>query len=147
VKRIFIMSSISAALMVGSLIASAQTPPPDPSAPATTAAEQNHADSNDTSKGKDLVGDSKPAAADSLKSPATVGQDKAAGNNLVGENKGQAQTSENGRPDFQTLDVKKRGYVTAEDVKSHAWLKDNFSKCDSNHDGHLTQPEYARCVQ
>ena len=49
------------------------------------------------------------------------------------------------RPDFDTLDTGKKGKLTAHDVKSHQWLSKHFSKCDLNHDGHLTQDEYANC--
>jgi len=145
-KRTLIKSSLSIALLTLTFVASAQTPPADPSAPAPTAAQENHADENDASKGQDLVGTKKPTAANPLKSPPTVGQDEAAGNNLVGDNKGQmASASEH--PDFQTLDVKKRGYLMVADVKKQPWITKNFSKCDGDSDGHLTAPEYALCAK
>ena len=145
-KRILVISSLAAALMAGSFIVSAQAPPSDPAQPAPNPAQQNHTDSNDQSKGQDLVGDRKPTTANSLNSPATVGQDKTSGNNLVGENKGQVQNSGNVHPDFRTLDVKKRGYLTTDDVKGEVWLSSNFSRCNSSRDGHLTAHEYALCL-
>ena len=49
------------------------------------------------------------------------------------------------RPDFKTLDVNTRGYLTADDVKANRWLAANFSRCDANHDGRLSQQEFANC--
>lgn len=48
-------------------------------------------------------------------------------------------------PDFLTLDTNNHGYLTADDVKHNKWLSSNFARCDVNHDGHLTQQEYANC--
>lgn len=145
-KRMFVMSSLTAALLTVSFAAWAQTPPADPSAPAPTAAQENHADENDASKGQDLVGTKKPTPADPLKSPPSVGHDKSSGNNLVGDNKGQMPTAGE-HPEFQTLDVKKRGYLMVADVKKQPWITENFSKCDGNSDGRLTAPEYALCAR
>jgi len=69
------------------------------------------------------------------KSPPTVGYDKASGNNLVGDNKGQMPTAGE-HPEFQTLDVKKQ-----------PWITESFSKCDGNSDGRPTAPEYAVCAR
>jgi hypothetical protein len=48
-------------------------------------------------------------------------------------------------PDFKTLDVSNRGYLTADDVAHNKWLSINFSRCDANHDGRLSQQEFANC--
>jgi|HubBroStandDraft_6_1064221.scaffolds.fasta_scaffold804470_2 hypothetical protein len=48
-------------------------------------------------------------------------------------------------PDFLTLDINNHGYLTADDVKHNKWLSSNFARCDVDHDGHLTQQEYANC--
>jgi hypothetical protein len=48
-------------------------------------------------------------------------------------------------PDFAALDQNNRGYLTMDDVKYNPWLSSNFSRCDTNHDGHLSQQEYANC--
>ena len=141
-------ASLLPALLFASFAASAQTPPADETSPPPTAAQENQKDPNDPSKGQDLVGDKEPTPQSAMKSPPTVGQDKNAGNNLVGDNKGMMQNSAMaGLPDFQTLDVQKRGYLMAGDVAQQPWLKQNFSKCDANSDGHLTAPEYTACVK
>jgi hypothetical protein len=95
-------------------------------APATTG--------QDKSTGNNMVGGGqKPSG---TTSQPTTGQDKSSGNDMVGQST---------RPDFKTLDTKGNGYVTAHDVKSNKWLSKNFSKCDTDHDGHLSQQEYASC--
>ena len=48
-------------------------------------------------------------------------------------------------PDFKTLDVNNRGYLTSDDVAPNRWLASNFSRCDANHDGRLSQQEFANC--
>lgn len=48
-------------------------------------------------------------------------------------------------PDFKTLDVSNRGYLTSDDVAHDRWLSANFSRCDANHDGRLSQQEFANC--
>jgi len=95
-------------------------------APATTG--------QDKSTGNNMVGGSqKPSGTTSQPS---AGQDKSSGNDMVGQST---------RPDFKTLDTKGNGYVTTHDVKSNKWLSKNFAKCDTDHDGHLSQKEYANC--
>jgi hypothetical protein len=106
---------------------------------------QNPPAHQDTTKGNDVVGNPQPPPANPLATSPTTGQDKSTGNDLVGANKGQAQDTRQMRPDFDTLDTGKKGYLTAHDVKSHQWLSKHFTKCDLNHDGHLTQDEYANC--
>jgi len=108
--------------------------------PAQPTGEQtNHKDPADTSKGQDLVN---PKATDT--NPTTVGQDKSTGNNLV---QPKDKTMAMGvQPDFKTIDMKNRGYVLASEVRT-PWLKDNFSKCDTNGDGKVTQQEYAICTK
>lgn len=148
-KRMLAASALPALLAV-SFLASAQTPPPEETAPPSTAAQENQKDPNDPSKGQDLVGDKEPTPPSAVKSPPTTGQDKSTGNNLVGDNKGQMQNSQGMtgvHPDFQMLDVKKQGYVMAGDVAQQPWLKANFGKCDANSDGRLTAPEYTACTK
>jgi hypothetical protein len=99
----------------------------------------------DTTKGNDVVGNPQPPPGNPLATPPTTGQDKSTGNNLVEANKGQAQDTSEMRPDFDALDAGKKGYLTAHDVKSNQWMSKHFTKCDLNHDGHLTQDEYANC--
>ena len=99
----------------------------------------------DTTKGNDLVGSPQPPPANPLSSPPTIGQDKSTGNNLVGPNQGQVNATPQMRPDFDSLDSGKKGYLTAHNVKSHRWLSKNFKKCNLSHDGHLTRDEYNNC--
>jgi hypothetical protein len=68
------------------------------------------------------------------------------GNDLVsGDNRTDRETGTH--PAWKTMDIHKSGYLTAEDVKSHQWLSKNFARCDSNHDGHLTETEYGSCSE
>lgn len=144
-KRTLLISSIAATLTVASFIALAQAPAADSAQPTTNApAQKSYTDPNDPSKGQDLVNEAKTPAVN----PATVGQDKTTGNDLVAEKKdGSTLDATAERPDFQTLDVKKRGYLTADDVSSQVWLSKNFARCNSGHDGHLTSQEYAKCLK
>jgi hypothetical protein len=132
-KRTLLMSSLVAALLVASFSASAQAPAANSGQPAAAPAQKSYTDPNDPSKGQDLVSDAKTPATN----PATVGQDKTTGNNLVPGK----------HPDFQTLDVKKLGYLTADDVSGQVWLSKNFARCNVSHDGHLTSQEYAECLK
>jgi hypothetical protein len=145
-KRTLLMSSIAATLMVASFIASAQAPASDSAQlAAAEPAQKTYTDPNDPSKGQDLVSEAKTP----LENPATVGQDKSTGNNLVPEKK-DGQPSLNAaveRPDFNTLDAKKLGYLTADDVSNQVWLSKNFARCNVSHDGHLTSQEYAKCLK
>jgi hypothetical protein len=111
----------------------------DPSAMPPTSTQ------GDTTKGNKVVGDPQPAREDPMATTPTAGQDKATGNDLVSSDKSQMQKGAGTRPDFSTLDTKSNGYLTAHDVKSNKWLAKNFARCDSDHDGHLSQQEYANC--
>jgi hypothetical protein len=107
-----------------------------------SAAKANKKDPSDPSKGQDLV-NPKPTDSDAMKSPPTVGHDKSTGNNLVGsDNTGRMQQGT--RPDFKAIDAKNHGYVMSSEVHD-PWLKQNFSKCDTDGDGKVTQAEYATC--
>jgi hypothetical protein len=88
----------------------------------------------DKSSGNNMVGGSQKPSGTS--SQPSTGQDKSSGNDMVGQST---------RPDFKTLDTKNNGYVTAQDVKSNKWASKNFARCDTDHDGHLSQKEYAAC--
>jgi len=39
-----------------------------------------------------------------------------------------------------------KGYITQQDAQRDSWLGAHFSACDANHDGKLTQQEYAQCT-
>jgi hypothetical protein len=143
-KRTLLMSSIAATLMVASFIASAQAPASAQPA-AADPAQKSYTDPKDPSKGQDLVSDAKTPATN----PATIGQDKTTGNNLVPGKKdgGPMLDAATERPDFQTLDVKKLGYLTTDDVSNQVWLSKNFARCNTSHDGRLTSQEYAKCLK
>lgn len=143
-KRTILMSSLALALMAGSLIASAQTPATDSAQPAAVPAQASHTDPSDPSKGQELTGDQKQQPADA---PATAGQNKATGNNLVGKNEAKMNGAEAVHPSFQTMDVKKQGYLTVADASGHEWLTKNFARCNSSHDGRLTAKEYEACLK
>jgi hypothetical protein len=48
---------------------------------------------------------------------------------------------------FNTLDATHKGFLNPTDVRSNQFLSSNFSKCDTNGDGKLTQSEVTLCMQ
>lgn len=40
-----------------------------------------------------------------------------------------------------------KGYVTQQDSQRDSWLASHFARCDTNHDGKLSQQEYTQCMQ
>jgi len=142
-KSTYLTPVAYAALLIGCAIANAQTSNP-PADQASTAPVSNQAD---TTKGNNLVG---TTPADQTATPPSAGQDKSSGNDLVspdsnGGTHGSIKLASAARPDFDTLDVKKTGALTADDVKGNTWLSTNFTRCDTNHDGKLSSEEYAAC--
>jgi hypothetical protein len=103
-------------------------------------------DTADTTKGNNLVG---TTPADQMSTPPSTGQNKATGNDLVSPkgdaSQGSAKQVAASHPDFNTLDTKKKGTLTTDDIKGNKWLKTNFARCDSDHDGSLSREEYAAC--
>jgi hypothetical protein len=132
-----IKTLITMALLSISLTGVAQTTD-QPAQPSTTP-QTNHKDPADPSKGQDLVN---PATSKDT-NPATVGQDKSSGNNLV-DPKMKSQMATGMRPDFKTIDKKNHGYVMASEA-SNPWLKENFAKCDADGNGKVTKSEYETC--
>jgi hypothetical protein len=142
-KSLYLTPVACAALFFGCTIANAQTSPDTSSDKSSMAPMSNSAD---TTKGNSLTG---TTPADQVSTPPTAGQDKSSGNDLVGQ-KGDANQSgvrqvAASHPDFSTLDTKKKGTLTADDVKGNKWLKSNFARCDSDHDGTLSREEYVAC--
>lgn len=141
-KFIYLTPVTYAALLFGCAIANAQTSnlPPNQS---STAPVSNQAD---TTKGNDLVG---TTPKDQTATPPSAGQDKSSGNDMVSPNDKATHSgmklASAARPDFNTLDVAKRGALTADDVKGDKWLNENFTRCDTNHDAMLSREEYASC--
>jgi hypothetical protein len=125
-----------------SCAAFAQTTPPTNGAPVTQQAPKS-TDPQDKSQGQDVSGNPQPPTSHTMQTPQSTGQNSGTGNNLVGGNSGQMANAQ--RTEFGMLDTNKRGYVTSDDAKNDQWLKSNFAKCDSNHDGHVTSAEYAAC--
>jgi hypothetical protein len=114
------------ALLFGCTIANAQSAATPPSDRWDAAPMSSHVD---TAMGNNLVRTA-PADQVSPKSDADRGGVK------------QASAA---RPDFNTLDTKKKGTLTSDDVKSNKWLRTNFARCDSDHDGTMSREEYAAC--
>ena len=142
-KSLYLTPVACAALFFGGAIANAQTSPNTPSDKSSTAPMSN---SSGTTKGNNLTG---TTPADQVSTPPTAGQDKSTGNDLVGPNgdanRSSVRQAAASRPDFNTLDTKKKGALTADDIKANKWLRTNFARCDSDHDGTLSREEYAAC--
>jgi hypothetical protein len=49
------------------------------------------------------------------------------------------------RPNFSTLDRNGLGYVTQRDAAGNVWLQQNFSTCDTDHNGQVSSAEYSAC--
>lgn len=47
--------------------------------------------------------------------------------------------------DFDTVDTHKRGYLTSRDVESDDYVRANFDKCNTSHNGHMSREEYDHC--
>jgi hypothetical protein len=128
--KAFMAATLMAATVTGFAQSGEQTAQP------ATNPQTNHKDPADKSKGQDLVSPATPTSSN----PATVGQDKSTGNNLV-------QPKAMGvRPDFKTIDTKNHGYVLASEATT-PWLKQNFTKCDADSDGKVTKAEYEMCAK
>src|SRR5579863_6434109 len=127
----FLTAAACAALLCAGPIASAQNSTP-----------------GSNSNGNNLDTTSKSPNVDTSSAPATAGQDKSHGNDMVSPNgtaNGGMKQANAARPDFSTLDTKNKGSLTAADVRNNAWLSKNFSRCDSDHDGTLSRAEYEAC--
>jgi len=139
-------STACAALLCAAAIANAQTSPSNSSAQSGTA-DQSTPGSN--SQGNNLDTTSKSPKVDTSSTPATAGQDKSHGNDMVDANgtanNGSMKQANASRPDFGKLDTKNKGSVTAADVRNNTWLSKNFSRCDTDHDGTLSRAEYESC--
>jgi hypothetical protein len=80
----------------------------------------------------------------------TAGHDAATGKDepspdLSSPDSTQVEKATTRHPDFMTLDLNNHGYLTPDDVKHNRWLTSNFARCDVDHDGRLSQQEYANC--
>jgi hypothetical protein len=140
-KSLYLTPIAYAALLCGCAIANAQTSNA-PSDQSSTAPVSNQAD---TTKGNNLVG---TTPTDQTAAPPTAGQDKSSGNDMVSPKDDathRPMRQASARPDFDTLDTKKRGTLTSDDVRANKWLSKNFTRCDTDHDGTLSRAEYDTC--
>jgi len=120
------------ALLFGCAIANAQSAATPPSDRSDAAPMSNHVD---TAMGNNLV---RATPADQVSAPTSSGPKGDA------DRSGVKNTSA-ARPDFSTLDTKKKGTLTSDDVKGNKWLRTNFARCDSDHDGTMSREEYIAC--
>jgi len=133
----FLTSVACAALLCAGTIASAQN-----------SSSTNTSTPGSNSGGNNLDTTSKSPNIDPASAPPTAGQDKSHGNDMVspnGTSTGGMKQANASRPDFNTLDTKNKGTLTAADVRSNTWLSKNFSRCDTDHDGTLSRTEYDAC--
>jgi hypothetical protein len=138
-----------AVLLFGSAIADAQNSAPAapraPSAPtesgviaprpAQTQSPTTDSSQTDTSRQDPATDPEEP----------TASHDDVTGKSLPAPSAVQAAPTAAPHPDFKTLDVNNRGYLTPDDVAHYRWLTSNFARCDANHDGRLSQQEFANC--
>jgi hypothetical protein len=134
------LKAILAASLIAATVTGFAQSGTQPAQPASNP-QTNHKDPADTSKGQDLVNPATPTDS----TPATVGQDKSTGNNMV-QPKAGGQMAIGVRPDFKAIDTKNHGYVLASEVNT-PWLKQNFTKCDADGDGKVTKSEYETCAK
>jgi hypothetical protein len=146
-KQLTVLASVAcAALLCAGTIASAQNSQNNPSSAQSGTTSTPTPGSN--GNGNNLDSSSKSPSVNPSSSPPTAGQDTSHGNDMVspnGTSNGGMKQANASRPDFNTLDTKKRGHLTADDVRSNTWLSKNFSKCDTDHDGSLSRAEYDAC--
>lgn len=146
-KSNYLVAAAFAALLLGSGLANAQSAPGASSSAQSGTADTPTPGNNGT--GNNLDTTSKSPRVDPSSAPPTAGQDKTHGNDMVSPNgsakDGGMKQADASRPDFSTLDKKGTGTLTAADVKGNPWLKKNFSKCDTDHDGKLDRAEYIAC--
>jgi hypothetical protein len=134
-------TSFAAAICLGTLfawvVARAQMPPraaEAPMVPGVTSHLEYPTESNAN----------RPANGVDPETP-TAGHDDATGKDATAPDSTQPEKATSKHPDFLTLDINNQGFLTADDVKHNQWLSANFARCDANHDGHLSQQEYANC--
>jgi hypothetical protein len=133
-KAHYIVVGVAAALLLGYAVAFGQPAPraqQAPTSPGVTSHVENPTETDSTQPVK-------------TEQP-TAGHDEVSGNDEMSADDGQANKTTDKHPDFASLDQNSHGYLTADDVKYNKWLSANFARCDTNHDGHLSQQEYANC--
>jgi hypothetical protein len=134
-RKIYLAPVALAVLLCGYGVATAQNSPRTPVAPLAPGVTHTE---NPTA-----TDPSQPAKPEDPELP-TAGHDDVTGKDLIAPDS-QSQKAAAKHPEFRTLDINNRGYLTADDIKSNKWLSSNFARCDADHDGHLSQQEYANC--
>jgi len=133
-RTIQLTTWVSAALLIAGTAAIAQTAPT-------------------SGHGNDLSTTPQQPTVNPNSAPASSGQNKDSGNDMVSspnQNANQSGMSQSGgkhHPDFSTLDTQNKGTLSKADAKGHPWLSKHFAKCDTDHDGTLSREEYEACGQ
>ena len=130
----YVVLGVCTALLLGYTLANgqaAQHAQQAPLAPGVTSHVENPTETDDTQPVK-------------TEQP-TAGHDEVSQNDEVSTPPNQANKTTEKHPEFASLDQNNHGYLTTDDVKYNKWLSANFARCDTNHDGHLSQQEYANC--
>jgi hypothetical protein len=134
------------ALLLGCALANAQGAPRSAEAPQAPGVTSHLVTATDS----DQPASNAPASTVADPETPTAGHDDATGKDepspsLSSPDSTQVEKATNKHPDFMTLDLNNHGYLTPDDVKHNRWLSSNFARCDVNHDGRLSQQEYANC--
>jgi len=77
----------------------------------------------------------------------TAGTSTSSQLNPTGTSTMTAMNSNNSTQVFGSLDTLHKGYLSSADVASNKFLATNFTKCDTNADGRLSQGETTVCMQ
>jgi hypothetical protein len=147
-KAKYVVTMAGPVLLLGWAIANAQAAPhtaESPQAPGVTSHLVTPADAD-----SDQPANEQPASKVPDPETPTAGHDDVTGKDqpspgLSAPSSTQVEKATAQHPDFLTLDPNNHGYLTIDDVKHNKWLSSNFARCDVNHDGHLSQQEYANC--
>jgi hypothetical protein len=146
-KAKYVVTLACPALILGWVIANAQGAPRAsgaPQAPGVTSHLETPTDD------PDQPANNVPANKAEDPEVPTAGHDDVTGKDqpspdLTKPDSTQVEKANSKHPDFLTLDPNNHGYLTLDDVKHNKWLSSNFARCDVDHDGHLSQQEYANC--
>src|ERR1700722_3775990 len=139
----YVVTLAGPALILGWAIANAQAAPraaQKPQAPGVTSHLETPTESDPDSPAYKVADPDPPTAGHY----DVTGKDQPSPD-LSAPTSTQVEKATTPHPDFLTLDPNNHGYLTIDDVKHNKWLSSNFARCDVNHDGHLSQQEYANC--
>jgi hypothetical protein len=142
-KAKYVVTLAGPALLLGWAIANAQAAPraaEAPQAPGVTSHLETPTESDPDQPANKVADPETPTAGHD----DVTGKDQPS-SDLTAPTSTQVEKATTQHPDFLTLDPNNHGYLTLDDVKHNKWLSSNFARCDVNHDGHLSQQEYANC--